>query len=163
YCTSASIRSASMPLLPTRRTGSPRSPSATTTSGPRCRVHSTSTLPRYTPPIATGACRWRPSRGSRRRRAAPGSRTRAGGAARARTSPTNYGFNHIGNFAAAGELTARSLFFGGVPMRFAQLRFAFLEGGAGWACSLLGDLLGHWEKRNRDAIGQYDPAALDRG
>ena len=48
-------------------------------------------------------------------------------------------------------------------MRFPQLRFAFLEGGAAWACSLLGDLLGHWEKRNRDAIGQYDPAALDRG
>jgi len=80
----------------------------------------------------------------------------------ARTSPTNYVFNHIGNFAAAGELTARSLFFGGVPMRFPQLRFAFLEGGASWACSLLSDILGHWEKRNRDAIGQYDPAALDR-
>jgi hypothetical protein len=71
-------------------------------------------------------------------------------------------FNHIGNFAAAGELTARSLFFGGVPMRFPQLRFAFLEGGAAWACNLLSDLLGHWEKRNRDAIRRYDPAALDR-
>ena len=47
-------------------------------------------------------------------------------------------------------------------MRFPQLRFAFLEGGAAWACSLLSDLLGYWEKRNRDAIGQYDPAALDR-
>jgi predicted TIM-barrel fold metal-dependent hydrolase len=80
----------------------------------------------------------------------------------ARTSPTNYVFNHIGNFAAAGELTARSLFFAGVPMRFPQLRFAFLEGGVGWAGNLLSDLLGHWEKRNRDAIGQYDPAALDR-
>ena len=79
-----------------------------------------------------------------------------------RTSPTNYVFNHIGNFAAAGELTARSLFFGGVPMRFPQLRFAFLEGGAAWACNLLSDTLGHWEKRNRDAIGQYDPSALDR-
>jgi predicted TIM-barrel fold metal-dependent hydrolase len=79
-----------------------------------------------------------------------------------RTSPTNYVYNHIGNFAAAGELTARSLFFGGVPMRFPQLRFAFLEGGVGWACNLLSDLLGHWEKRNRDAIATYDPAALDR-
>ena len=48
-------------------------------------------------------------------------------------------------------------------MRFPQLRFAFLEGGAAWACNLLSDVLGHWEKRNRDAIGQYDPAALDRG
>ena len=80
----------------------------------------------------------------------------------ARTSPTNYVFNHIGNFAAAGELTARSLFFGGVPMQFPELRFAFLEGGTAWACNLLHDTLGHWEKRNRDAIGQYDPAALDR-
>jgi predicted TIM-barrel fold metal-dependent hydrolase len=80
----------------------------------------------------------------------------------ARTSPTNYVFNHIGNFAAAGELTARSLFFGGVPMRFPALRFAFLEGGAGWACNLLSDTLGHWEKRNADAIRRYDPAALDR-
>jgi hypothetical protein len=48
-------------------------------------------------------------------------------------------------------------------MRFPELRFAFLEGGAGWACNLLSDLLGHWEKRNRDAIGRYDPAELDRG
>jgi predicted TIM-barrel fold metal-dependent hydrolase len=79
-----------------------------------------------------------------------------------RTSPTNYVFNHIGNFAAAGELTARSLFFGGVPMRFPQLRFAFLEGGAAWAAGLFSDTLGHWEKRNRDAISRYDPAALDR-
>jgi predicted TIM-barrel fold metal-dependent hydrolase len=79
-----------------------------------------------------------------------------------RTSPTNYVYNHIGNFAAAGELTARSLFFGGVPMRFPELRFAFLEGGAAWACNLLSDLLGHFDKRSRDAIGLYDPAALDR-
>jgi hypothetical protein len=71
-------------------------------------------------------------------------------------------FNHIGNFAAAGELTARSLLFGGVPMRFPQLRFAFLEGGAAWACNLLSDVIGHWEKRNCDAIQRYDPAALDR-
>jgi predicted TIM-barrel fold metal-dependent hydrolase len=79
-----------------------------------------------------------------------------------RTSPTNYAFNHIGSFAAAGELTARSLFFGGVPMRFPGLRFAFLEGGAAWAASLYSDILGHWEKRNREAVTRYDPAALDR-
>ncbi|MFM8861270.1 MAG: amidohydrolase family protein [Acidimicrobiia bacterium] len=79
-----------------------------------------------------------------------------------RTSPSNYVFNHIGNFAAAGELTARSLFFGGVPMRYPQLRFAFLEGGTAWACNLYSDIIGHWEKRNIGAIGQYDPAALDR-
>lgn len=80
----------------------------------------------------------------------------------ARTSPTNYVFNHIGNFAVAGELCARSLFFGGVPKRFPELRFAFLEGGTAWACNLYSDILGHWYKRNIGAIGQYDPAALDR-
>lgn len=79
-----------------------------------------------------------------------------------RTSTTNYVFNHIGNFAAAGELTARSLFFGGVPMKYPQLRFAFLEGGTAWACNLYSDIIGHWEKRNIGAIGQYDPAELDR-
>lgn len=79
-----------------------------------------------------------------------------------RTSPSNYVFNHIGNFAAAGELTARSLLFGGVPQRWPELRFAFQEGGTAWACNLYSDVLGHWEKRNPDAISLYDPAALDR-
>ncbi|HQV58785.1 MAG TPA: amidohydrolase family protein, partial [Ilumatobacteraceae bacterium] len=79
-----------------------------------------------------------------------------------RTSPTNFAFNHVGNFAAAGELTARSLFFGGVPRRFPTLRFAFQEGGAGWAANLYSDILGHWAKRNGDDVRHYDPAALDR-
>ena len=80
----------------------------------------------------------------------------------ARTSPSNYVFNHIGNFAAAGELCAWSLLFGGVPQRFPELRFAFLEGGTAWACNLYSEVLGHWDKRNAEAIGRYDPAALDR-
>lgn len=79
-----------------------------------------------------------------------------------RLSPSNYVFNHIGNFAAAGELTARSLFFGGVPQRFPELRFAFLEGGAAWAANLYSDIVGHFSKRNADAVGLYDPARLDR-
>ncbi len=78
-----------------------------------------------------------------------------------RASHTNYVFNHVGNFAAAGEAVCRSLFLDGVPWRFPKLRFAFLEGGVGWARNLYSDLLGHWEKRNREAIGRYDPAALD--
>ena len=53
-----------------------------------------------------------------------------------RTSPTNYVYNHIGIFAAAGEALCRSLFLGGVPHRFPELRFAFLEGGVAWAASL---------------------------
>ena len=44
---------------------------------------------------------------------------------------------------------------------FPDLRFAFLEGGAGWATSLLCDLTGHWEKHNVEMVANYDPAALD--
>lgn len=80
----------------------------------------------------------------------------------ARNSPTNYVANHVGNFAAGNEAIARSLFFGGVPRRFPELRFAFLEGGVAWACTLYADLLGHFEKRNREAIAHYDPASLNR-
>jgi predicted TIM-barrel fold metal-dependent hydrolase len=79
-----------------------------------------------------------------------------------RMSRTNYVYNHIGNFAAAGEAACRSLFLGGVPRRFPSLRFAFLEGGVAWAASLYADILGHWEKRNADAIAHYDPSRLDR-
>jgi hypothetical protein len=50
----------------------------------------------------------------------------------------------------------------GVPHRFPGLRFAFLEGGVGWACNLYSDVLGHWEKRNRDHIREYDPKNIDR-
>lgn len=79
-----------------------------------------------------------------------------------RASRTNYVHNHIGNFAAAGEASLRSLLIGGAPMRFPALRWAFLEGGVAWAANFLGDALGHYEKRNGDAIRRYDPAALDR-
>jgi hypothetical protein len=79
-----------------------------------------------------------------------------------RASTKNYVFNHLGNFAAAGEASCRGIFMGGVPMRFPELRFAFLEGGVAWACQLFADILGHYEKRNKGAIGNYDPAQLDR-
>jgi len=78
-----------------------------------------------------------------------------------RMSTTNYVYNHIGNFATAGEAAARSLFFGGVPRRFPDLRFAFQEGGVAWGCNLYSDILGHWSKRNREAIAHYDPRRLD--
>ena len=45
--------------------------------------------------------------------------------------------------------------------RFPELNFAFLEGGVGWAASLFADLIGHWEKRNRDALENTNPANLD--
>src|SRR6266849_1342767 len=40
--------------------------------------------------------------------------------------------------------------------------FSFLEGGVGWARSLLADLIGHWEKRNREALANYDPRNIDQ-
>jgi predicted TIM-barrel fold metal-dependent hydrolase len=79
-----------------------------------------------------------------------------------RVSLRSYVWNHVGNFAAAGEATARALFLEGVPARFPSLRFAFLEGGAAWGASLYADLVGHLEKRGRLAIRGLDPAALDR-
>jgi predicted TIM-barrel fold metal-dependent hydrolase len=79
-----------------------------------------------------------------------------------RTSISSFVYNHIGHFAAAGEATAKSLFMGGVTRRFPKLKFLFLEGGVGWARSLLWDLLGHWEKRNLREVTRYDPRAVDR-
>ncbi len=79
-----------------------------------------------------------------------------------RRSPANYMFNHIGGHAyQQGEL-CRSLVMGGVPARFPELGFGFLECGAGWACDLLHSLEEHWEKRNLAGLANYDPARLDR-
>jgi predicted TIM-barrel fold metal-dependent hydrolase len=79
-----------------------------------------------------------------------------------RTSVNNYMYNHIGHFAAAGEGLCKALFFSGVPHRFPRLKFGFLECGVGWACSLYSDLIGHWKKRNRAGMENYNPANLDR-
>ncbi len=79
-----------------------------------------------------------------------------------RVSPANFTYNHIGHFAAAGHAVCKALFLGGVTRRFPSLRFAFLEGGVGWACMLFADLVGHWEKRNRKGLEENDPRSLDR-
>jgi predicted TIM-barrel fold metal-dependent hydrolase len=79
-----------------------------------------------------------------------------------RVSQSSYVFNHIGNFAAAGEATCRSLFLSGVPHRFPELTFAFLEGGVGWGANLYSDLVGHYEKRGGAAVDQFNPAHVDR-
>ncbi len=78
-----------------------------------------------------------------------------------RVSPKNYVYNHLGNFAAAQEAVCRSLIMGGVPRRFPELRLSFLEGGVAWAAQLYADLLGHYEKRNVDAVQAFDPARFD--
>ncbi|MDX1485592.1 MAG: amidohydrolase family protein [Alphaproteobacteria bacterium] len=77
-------------------------------------------------------------------------------------SPTNYVYNSLGSFGQGSEYFCRSLFFGGVPKRFPKLKFAFLEGGAGWATQLYNSLFEYWEKRNLAALKKnLDPAKLD--
>ena len=76
-------------------------------------------------------------------------------------SATSYVYNHVGGLAASHESLCKSLFLSGVTNRFPTLRFGFLEGGVAWACSLLGDLVGHWEKRNANTIRSLDPDRLD--
>jgi predicted TIM-barrel fold metal-dependent hydrolase len=79
-----------------------------------------------------------------------------------RRSPTNWVYNHIGHFSATGEALCKSLFLGGVTKRHPGLRVGLLEGGVGWACSLYGDLIAHWEKRNIKAVRELlDPQLLD--
>lgn len=80
----------------------------------------------------------------------------------ARRSPSNYMYNHIGHFADASHALAKSLFFGGVTRRFPDLRVGLLEGGAAWGANLYADLVGHWEKRNGQAIENYNPANVDQ-
>jgi predicted TIM-barrel fold metal-dependent hydrolase len=78
-----------------------------------------------------------------------------------RRSPSRYAYNHIGAFAAAADSICKSIFMGGVTRRFPSLNFAFLEGGVGWACTQLSDMVSHWEKRGGANIGQLDPDRVD--
>ena len=79
-----------------------------------------------------------------------------------RESINSFTYNHIGHFANASHAFAKALILGGVTARFPELRWAFLEGGVGWACNLITDLVGHWERRRRDAVeSQVRPANLD--
>src|SRR6266550_3022072 len=79
-----------------------------------------------------------------------------------RNNPSNFTFNHIGHFAAAGHAIAKGLFLGGVRRRFTELRFGLLEGGVGWGCQLFADLIEHWERRGAKGIAYMDPTKLDR-
>ena len=79
-----------------------------------------------------------------------------------RSSMSNYMYNHIGHFAAAGEVLAKSLLMGGVTRRFPELKIALLEGGAAHGCRLYADLIARWEKRGAPNLPHLDPAKLDR-
>jgi hypothetical protein len=77
------------------------------------------------------------------------------------SSITSFTYNHLGSFAQMMYPLCKSLFLGGVTRRFPDLPFAFLECGVGWACSLLADLVEHWEKRNVEALQATRPDLLD--
>jgi hypothetical protein len=76
-------------------------------------------------------------------------------------SSSNYTYNHIGSIAQAQEGLAKALFLGGVTRRFPTLNVGYLECGAGWACSLYADLVGHFAKRSLKGMEYVDPALLD--
>ena len=78
-----------------------------------------------------------------------------------RRSPSNFSYNHMGNFAGANEASAKSLFFGGVLHRFPELRVAFLEGGVSWAVQMLIGLVEHFEKRGREGLRARDPKNIE--
>jgi predicted TIM-barrel fold metal-dependent hydrolase len=78
-----------------------------------------------------------------------------------RTSISNFIYNQIGHFAAAAEGICKALFLGGVTRRFPTLKFAFKEGGVGWAVSLYCALYERWHKRNLRALESVNPRNLD--
>lgn len=77
-------------------------------------------------------------------------------------SHTNYIFNHIGAHRFQQEHLCKSLVLGGVPARFPQLNFGFLECGVLWACDVLQSLVDHYGKRGPVGISQLDPSRTDR-
>ena len=86
----------------------------------------------------------------------------AGIGASDRASVSNFVFNQIGHFAAAGGALAKSLFLGGVTARYPDLRLALLEGGAAVGVQLYVSLVGNWLKRGGSAMTQLNPENLDK-
>jgi hypothetical protein len=78
-----------------------------------------------------------------------------------RGSASNYSYNHVLGHGYQQSELCRSLVYGGVPMRFPDLPFCFLEGGAAWAIEMLGAIEEHWEKRGPEGLHSYDPSGLD--
>ncbi|MEJ2088743.1 MAG: amidohydrolase family protein [Gammaproteobacteria bacterium] len=78
-----------------------------------------------------------------------------------RKSMSNYMYNHMGHFAAAGEVLCKGLLMGGVTKRFPKLRVALLEGGVVNGARLYVDIHARWKKRNLDAVENMNPANID--
>ena len=77
-------------------------------------------------------------------------------------SISSWTFNHIGNQPWMQDMLCKSLYFGGVTKRFPTLNFGFLEGGVGWACALLNDIVAHWGMRSVEALELLNPKNLDK-
>lgn len=80
---------------------------------------------------------------------------------RSTRSTSSFMYNHLNALAHSHEALCKSIFMGGVTRRFPTLSFGYLEGGVGWACGLYADMIGHWDKRNGEAVRALDPAELD--
>ena len=78
-----------------------------------------------------------------------------------RRSMSNYMYNHMGHFAAAGEVLAKSLLMGGVTRRFPNLRVALLEGGVQNGVRLFADIFSRWKKRSVESLEHLNPANMD--
>lgn len=78
-----------------------------------------------------------------------------------RRSMSNYMYNHMGHFAAAGEVLAKSLLMGGVTRRFPNLRIALLEGGVQNGVRLFADIFSRWKKRSLENLEHLNPANMD--
>ncbi|MBC8476610.1 MAG: amidohydrolase family protein [Gammaproteobacteria bacterium] len=78
-----------------------------------------------------------------------------------RSSISNYMHNHMGHFAAAGEVLAKGLLMGGVTCRYPDLRVALLEGGVINGARLYTDIVGRWKKRNAAGLENLNPANID--
>ena len=69
----------------------------------------------------------------------------------------------VGGFTTWAQDICGALLFGGVAHRFPMLNFAFMEGGAAWACGLYSSVIEKWERRNGDAMQRsLDPKLLDQ-
>ena len=78
-----------------------------------------------------------------------------------RSSMSSYMYNHMGHFAAAGEVLTKSLLMGGVTRRFPKLRVALLEGGVQNGVRLFADIFSRWKKRNLNSLENLNPANFD--
>ena len=77
-------------------------------------------------------------------------------------SISNFVYNQIGHFAAAGSALAKSLFLGGVTKRFPEFRLALQEGGVAIGVQLYVSLVTNWLKRGGEAIAGLNPENLDK-